>query len=136
MKHLFAGLVGFALVLGGCDLSQTVTAAPETGMQTLEDPRSPASVNLATGGLLTLRLDSNPSTGYYWTQTGGDDAVVTQLSDDYIADPAPEGIVGSGGTQVLVYKGVAPGTARVTLSYERSPEDVAETLILNVEVSG
>lgn len=131
MKHFIAGL---ALVLGGCGLLGHDMPAPDTAMQTLDNPQSPARVSLRSGGRLTLRLESNPTTGYYWTQTGGDEAVVRQLADDYVADPAPEGIVGSGGVQVFAFEGVAPGRTQVRLSYERSPEDVADTLVMDIEV--
>ena len=57
-----------------------------------------------------------------------------QLSEDYYADPAPEGIVGSGGHQLFVFEALATGRSNLVLSYERSPEDVAETLTLKIRV--
>ena len=106
-------------------------AAP---VQTLFEPASSAEATLRPRGELVVKLASNPTTGYYWSQVGGDDGIVTQLSDDYVADPAPDGVVGSGGQQVITFQAVAAGKTSLVLSYQRSPEDVAETRKIKVRV--
>ncbi len=106
-------------------------AAP---VQTFTDPASGTTVTLRPGGTLNLKLDSNPTTGYYWYLKDIDASTLDQLSEAYIADPAPEGVTGSGGHQMFVFEALSTGKADLVLSYERSPRDVAETLNLKIKV--
>lgn len=106
-------------------------AAP---VQTLTNPVSGTDATLRPDGILRIVLQSNPTTGYYWVAETGDAGIVVVVSDDYVADPAPEGIVGSGGVQALVFKGMSKGKATILLSYQRSERDVAETKTIHVNV--
>lgn len=106
-------------------------AAP---VQTFTDPENKTEITLRPEGKLRLKLDSNPTTGYYWYVKDIDASGLDMLSEDYIADPAPEGIVGSGGHQMFVFEALAKGKSSLLLSYERSPQDVAETLELKIKV--
>jgi predicted secreted protein len=139
MKPLFLLALGASL-LTACvpDIMNTepevkglAGAAP---VQTLTDPTNGTKVTLRPGGKLQVKLDSNPTTGYFWYLKDIDASQLDQLSDDYFADPAPEGITGSGGHQMFVFEGLAPGKSKLKLSYERSPQDVAETLTLTIRV--
>jgi predicted secreted protein len=106
-------------------------AAP---VQTFTDPENGTTVTMRPGGKLNLKLDSNPTTGYYWYLKDIDASRVDQLSEDYFADPAPEGLNGSGGHQMFVFEALQIGKSDLVLSYERSPQDVAETLKLKIKV--
>lgn len=106
-------------------------AAP---VQTFTDPENGTTVTMRPGGKLNLKLDSNPTTGYYWYLKDIDASRVDQLSEDYFADPAPEGLTGSGGHQMFVFEALQIGKSNLVLSYERSPQDVAETLKLKIKV--
>ena len=106
-------------------------AAP---VQTFTDPESGTTITMRPGGKLNLKLDSNPTTGYYWYLKDIDASKVDELSEGYFADPAPEGIVGSGGHQMFVFEALAIGRSDLVLSYERSPQDVAESLRLKIKV--
>lgn len=139
MKHALT-LVAAVTLLAACvpDIMNTEPevkglegAAP---VQTLTDPESGTDVTLRPEGKLELKLDSNPTTGYFWYVKDIDASKIDQLSDDYRADPAPEGLVGSGGHQLFVFEALATGKSTLKLSYERSPQDVAETLTLKIKV--
>ena len=106
-------------------------AAP---VQTFTDPASGTEITLRPGGKLNLKLDSNPTTGYFWYLKDIDASQLDELSNDYNADPAPEGLVGSGGHQLFVFEALSTGKSNLVLSYERSPEDVAETVKLKIKV--
>nr|WP_070960768.1 protease inhibitor I42 family protein [Hyphomonas sp. Mor2] len=106
-------------------------AAP---VQTFTDPDSGTTVTLRPGGKLNLKLDSNPTTGYYWYLKDIDASKLDQLSEAYNADPAPAGVTGSGGHQLFVFEALNVGKSDLKLSYERSPQDVAETLTLKIKV--
>lgn len=106
-------------------------AAP---VQTFTDPESGTDITLRPGGQLRLKLESNPTTGYFWFLKDIDASQIDQLSDDYVADPAPEGMVGGGGHQLFVLEALSTGRSKLVLSYQRHPEDVFETITLNVKV--
>ena len=139
MKSVIAATLG-TLMLSACvpDIMNTEPevkglegAAP---VQTLTDPASGTEITLRPGGKLNLKLDSNPTTGYFWYLKDIDASQLDELSNDYNADPAPEGLVGSGGHQLFVFEALSTGKSNLVLSYERSPEDVAETLKLKIKV--
>ena len=139
MKKLLAIVLGLGLV-SAC-VPDILNTAPEVKglegaapVQTFTDPASGTDVTLRPGGKLNLKLDSNPTTGYYWYLKDIDASKLDQLSEGYFADPAPEGITGSGGHQMFVFEALAPGRSDLVLSYERSPQDVAETLRLKIKV--
>jgi predicted secreted protein len=139
MKHILAGAFG-AMLLTGC-IPDIMNTEPEVKglegaapVQTFTDPATGTDITLRPGGKLNLKLDSNPTTGYYWYLKDIDSSQLDELSEDYFADPAPEGLVGSGGHQLYVFEALAIGKSKLVLSYERSPEDVAERLVLNITV--
>lgn len=139
MKHLIALTLGASL-LAAC-IPDIMNTKPEVRglegaapVQTFTDPDSGTTVTLRPGGELNLKLDSNPTTGYYWYLKDIDASLVDQISEGYFADPAPEGMVGSGGHQMFVFEALTTGKADLVLSYERSPQDVAETLKLKIKV--
>lgn len=139
MKPLAAILIGASL-LTAC-IPDIMNTKPEVQglegaapVQTFANPANGTDITLRPEGQLYLKLDSNPTTGYYWYLKDIDASQLDQLSDEYFADPAPEGLVGSGGHQVFLFEALATGKSKLKLSYERSPQDVAETLTLNIKV--
>lgn len=139
MKSLIALSLGASL-LTAC-IPDIMNTAPEVKglegaalVQTFTDPTTGTNVTLRPGGQLNLKLDSNPTTGYYWYLKDIDASRLDQLSEDYFADPAPAGITGSGGHQMFVFEALSLGKSDLKLSYERSPQDVAETLTLKIKV--
>ena len=139
MKPVFASIlsVGF---LTAC-IPDIMNTQPEVRglegaapVQTFTDPQSGTTITLRPGGKLNLKLDSNPTTGYYWYLKDIDASRIDELSESYFADPAPEGVTGSGGHQMFVFEALKIGKSDLVLSYERSPRDVAETLKLKIKV--
>lgn len=125
-------LIAFA----GCgDVKVAPEPADPQATQVFVDPASDSRIDLVLGGTFQLLLTSNPTTGYYWYQTAGDEAVIEQVSEAYTADPAPEGLVGSGGRQEFEFEAIGAGRTVLRLSYQRSEDDVADTVELNVAVS-
>ncbi len=139
MKTLIA--IGLSLGLLTACIPDILNTEPEVKglegaapIQTFTDPENGTDITLRPGGQLRLKLDSNPTTGYFWYLKDIDASQIDQLSDDYFADPAPEGMVGGGGHQLFVFEALSTGRSELVLSYERHPEDVAETLTLNIKV--
>lgn len=139
MKALFAPLLSLGL-LTAC-IPDIMNTQPEVRglegaapVQTFTDPASGTEITLRPEGKLNLELESNPTTGYYWYVRDIDASRLDQLSEAYFADPAPEGVTGSGGHQMFVFEALAPGRSTLVLSYQRHPEDVFETLKLKIKV--
>ncbi|MEM9937368.1 MAG: protease inhibitor I42 family protein [Pseudomonadota bacterium] len=137
MKRII--MITAALALGAC-AQDVLNTNPEVrglegaaAMQTLTNPETGTEINIREGGTVVVRLESNPTTGYFWYLLEGSDAsIINLVSEDYVADPAPEGLVGSGGAQIFTFEGAGKGRTTLTLSYQRHPEDVFETLELKV----
>lgn len=91
------------------------------------------------GQPVVVRLASNPSTGYRWVVATTDRTFGYPVTDEI--ETAPNGAVGSGGTQVLTWQTTSPlsmvGTHAVTLEYRRPwDENVApeDTFSFQVEI--
>lgn len=100
----------------------------------LQEPADGTETELRLEKKLEIRLDSNPTTGYYWRLQEPVPGGLRLLDESYAADPAPEGITGSGGVQVFLFQGDRAGSYDLVFSYQRSASDVFETRSLNVEV--
>jgi inhibitor of cysteine peptidase len=76
-------------------------------------------INVSNGSVLTVTLDSNPTTGYSWTEnaTMSRPGVVQQSGHEYLLPS--QAIPGRGGQEVWTFKAVAPGTAVVSMEYKR-----------------
>jgi len=78
------------------------------------------TVTVRRGESITLRLAGNPTTGYRWQLRLPLGPALEQQGDSaYVPDPAPGGIVGSGGTEVWKFKGIRAGRLTLVLEYRR-----------------
>lgn len=87
------------------------------------------------GEVLTINLESNPSTGYGWQVRGLDRNILRQVdAADWISS-AP-GKLGAPGTQILRFAAIGKGRAILNLAYVRSWEKgVAPARSFSVEVN-
>lgn len=80
---------------------------------------------LPMGGILTVKLASNPTTGYQWSILPGTDSdVLLYLDDSYTPALTAPGVAGSGGTESWVFSAIAPGTTTLNLVYIRNFEGI------------
>ena len=115
LKNLLIGaLLG---TLAACGHGEEQTPTPTQDENTL---------TFAVGSEYLLELESNPTTGYFWPCNIEPDTVRKIARDTYVADPAPEGLVGSGGRQEFRLIASKAGKAALECAYARSAEDVAE----------
>lgn len=142
MRRLIkAGLMASVIGLSGCAMDVLNTKPEVRGLegaaavQTLNNPATGTDITLRPGGQLHINLEANATTGYFWTIISQDEGVLKTLSENYVADPAPEGLVGSGGTMKFVFEALSKGRSDLELSYQRSPQDVAETLKFKIKVT-
>ncbi len=78
-------------------------------------------IRLARGETLTLRLESNGTTGYQW-EIVSFPRNVRRVGDRYEAPPqgpGPSPIAGAGGNQIFTFKAAAPGRGTLRLVYRQ-----------------
>jgi inhibitor of cysteine peptidase len=97
-----------ALLLQGCARSAPVT---------LGEGDSGHTIKVNVGQQITVRLPSNPSTGYSWSVAtlGG----LQQVGEATYKATETSGVVGSGGTQSFTFSGRKRGSGQLTLEYRR-----------------
>jgi inhibitor of cysteine peptidase len=101
--------IGAALLLAGC-----TAAGPREHAVT---KAGPTTVTMAIGEVLALTINGNPTTGYVWEQTSGDDLVLASTGQPaYTADSQ---LIGAGGTYVFRWQARAAGTTTIELVYHR-----------------
>ena len=134
-SHFAIGMFAMLFMPACAQTTPTNVHTVDAGEQALLiKPEDGDTVQVRRGETFKLQLTSNPTTGYYWYQISPESDTVRYVEDSYEADPAPEGIAGSGGVQIFTYEALAPGRAGLMLSYQRHEGDVAEQVSLRVEV--
>ena len=79
-------------------------------------------VALTAGGILTITLDSNPATGYSWTENANiSDRTVARQTDHKYQPPATSAL-GAGGKEIWTFKALKSGTSTISMEYRRSFE--------------
>ncbi len=94
------------------------------------------TIEVTIGDSLTMRLGSNPGTGFEWEVTVADDAVVALTGSTYEPGQDDEG---SPGRDAIVLTAIGPGQTEVTFDYRRPWETDVEpeqTITVRVEVVG
>lgn len=78
-----------------------------------------ASVTLKPGDVLSIALDSNPTTGYTWKVSQNDDKVLLPLGEPQFSLGGKEPMPGAGGTETFQFKALDKGKTTLTLLYTR-----------------
>lgn len=112
---------------------------PVTGKIGLTAADTGKVVRATVGNLITITLQSNPSTGYNWELRDFDYGAADFYGSETV--PANEGNVlfGAPSKTVVTLQAVKPGTQDIKLVYRRlwePPERVAETFAFRLEVTG
>ncbi len=95
---------------------------------------------LKKGEVLSITLESNPSTGYGWFATISNPVVLVQMGEPQYQESASSSstpVIGAAGTQIFYFQAAETGTTTLTLEYKRSFEtNVApeKTVSMTVEV--
>ena len=152
MKRIMVfGLICVVMLLvtacGGTEVTTTpaATTAPaedKTIEITLDEFTSDndivSDITIGRGASLTVRLGSNPSTGYSWGEAEISDVdIITQVSREFVG-PEDTEVVGAPGTDVWVFNAAGEGSAIIKFVYERpweAGEQDAFTLTINVTVN-
>jgi inhibitor of cysteine peptidase len=138
-KLVFLGLVAvmlLPLLAIGCVMS---TSASLTAEFTLDDfvaqNNIVANFNLHPQDTLTVKLGSNPTTGYEWEEALiSNNSVIEQTSRNYLT-PTATAIVGAPGTDVWVFTAKSSGSTTISFSYSRPWESVPATYTLTINIT-
>ena len=72
---------------------------------------------IETGDKITIKLCSNPTTGFQWNyEMSGDDAL---MEEDHDFEEATGDMVGASGIEVWTFEGTAQGTTVVLMEYSQ-----------------
>ena len=94
-------------------------------------------ITLQSGDVMTLTLESNPTTGYSWQVLAIDNGVLVRDGDPtYKGASGSVKVVGAGGTETFRFKAVGAGETSLELGYMRPWEDVPpiETFLVQIVV--
>jgi inhibitor of cysteine peptidase len=125
-------LIG-SLFIAGCmtstttenkTVNATITATTTTGSQ----------IGVARRQDFTIRLRSNPSTGYRW-QENYDSTYVSTVSHTFESDPHPSGMVGVGGYDVYGFKAVKTGTTTIRFDNISPAQQVVNSTTYTIVVT-
>ena len=117
---LAAAVLLAAASLAGCGSSGGGGGASPATPKTIEltpVAQTGTTVDAAVGDTIVVSLDANATTGYTWEFTAGDTFEI--VSSEYVPDPSPSNVAGSGGTQVVTLKVTKAGTSDLTGTYRQ-----------------
>jgi inhibitor of cysteine peptidase len=129
MKRIFVfslvSILLLPLLITGCASTKEVSPTSALKTQTVEITLDEFSaqksmlkyVEITYPGAVTVRLGSNPTTGYSWEVTEIiHPEVIKQISSNY-EEPTDTGLVGAGGMDVWVFNATDTGLAMIRMSY-------------------
>lgn len=128
-----AALLALAMPIAAQESNST---APKSASRvvTVIDQDNGKDIDLPQGGILLVKLDSNPSTGYSWAVAGNSAPLKLEKTTVRKGNQSDH-MAGAPGTQELRFSGISAGVALLTLEYRRPWEhDVAAARTFSVKV--
>ncbi|MEX5688424.1 MULTISPECIES: protease inhibitor I42 family protein [Pseudomonas] len=83
------------------------------------EKQSACPTKLHSGQTLTLRLPSNPTTGYRWAIQDSAGGVLRALGPEVYSNPEDAGVVGAAGVSIWRFQAFANGTGRLRLTSQQ-----------------
>lgn len=124
MKRMIAAAaVLLAVTVVGC-------AAPTAVDVTEQDDG--AAITVSRGGVLTIALSGNPTTGYTWSAY--DPPAIVEQRGEVAFEPDSDAL-GSGGVMTLEFEAVEVGTGSLELWYSRPWESTQPERTFTLEVT-
>ena len=121
------------------DEEESAPAPPVTGKVEITAAESGKVVRAAVGNLVTITLQSNPSTGYNWELRDFDYGVADFYKSETLPADGGNVLFGAPSKTVVTLQAVKPGTQDIKLVYRRlwaPPDQVAETFAFRLQVDG
>ena len=125
MKTIFAGVVITTIFLTtiatGCKPTDSNSVTIEVkGGEFDANANITKTIEVIYPGLVIVKLDSNPSTGFSWVATAvnSDTNLISQSENKYVA-PDVTGVVGAAGKTVWTFRTLKKGTATLNFEYSQ-----------------
>lgn len=112
---------------------------PVTGTVDVTAQDNNRTVHAKVGNLVSIKLESNPSTGYNWELRGFDFGPAVFHSSDLVARDKGNVLFGAPGDTVITLQAVEPGTQDIFLVYRRQwepPDQIQATFAFQLQVEG
>jgi len=122
-EEVGSAVFAFEFDAGGRFRGKKLMMVTDTTQGGVTDPAVP--IRVKPGMEFTIRLTSNPTTGYRWEFSAPPEEAVVKFVSRYY-EPAGTGLVGAGGTETWTFKAVARGKAVIFLHYARPWEKGVE----------
>ena len=74
-------------------------------------------IKVKAGQNFTIKMQSNPTTGYGWQLSKADEKIVQFVTNAYI--PPDSKLMGAGGHEVWTFKAVGEGATEISMQYVR-----------------
>ena len=122
---VMAAMVTVLLAVGACSPAMGTPLPGEVKIEVTIDEfmatkHIAREVIVPDGGVLVIKLGSNPSTGFHWDETVKiPDSSVLQQTSNKLLVPEAKGIVGSPGSQVWTFKTLQKGKTTVSMGYSQ-----------------
>ncbi len=113
--------------------SPTRSETEKDRMQGFSHPDQP--IQIKAGREFSIKLQSNPTTGYKWRLTRPPDGKVLLLVRSEYERPENAALAGSGGIEIWTFRALSPGKTSVTFQYIRPWEKVPPSKILTFRIS-
>jgi inhibitor of cysteine peptidase len=130
----FLAITSILCVLPGCKTGETQKEMAEK--YRLNEGLNGRSLTMLKGEYFSLRLKSNPTTGYSWKITSMDKSILELAENKYIQEKNKKNAVGVGGTDFFLFKAQGVGKTKLKINYIRSWEKYAKpTKTFTLEVT-
>ncbi|BFO02636.1 protease inhibitor I42 family protein [Pseudomonas guariconensis] len=106
----------FPLAFG---LLSACSQTPSSPKPIVLEKASECPITLVPGQTLTLRLPSNPSTGYRWLVQHPAANILRSLGPEVYSDPEDTGVVGSAGQSLWRFQAQGQGVSHLILVYQQ-----------------
>ena len=158
-SKIFLGIIAFAILLlaGACSTTGSTSITPDNKVPpapnkylvsiSAEDFTKETNilrqVEVKAGDVFTIVLDSNPTTGFIWTEQAkiDDTNILKQTEHAYVAPQANDGmkpVAGMSGIEEWWFTAGKTGTTTATMNYSRpweGGEKDVRTFVLTVTVN-
>jgi inhibitor of cysteine peptidase len=125
-KMMFmAAMVTVLLAAGACLPASGESSPNEANIEVtidefMDSKHLTREIEVSDGGVLTVSLGSNPTTGFSWTETAqiADLAVLQQTESKFLLTDGKD-LVGAPGSQVWTFRALQKGTTTINMEYSR-----------------
>ena len=110
-------MLAVSLLLLSCVTSQLVNVEISCD-QFNENPNAMSEFTVNIGDKITVKLCSNPTTGYQWEYEMIGPELLMEEDHDF-EEPEDEGMVGAAGKEVWTFEAIETGTTEIHMEYSR-----------------